>query len=95
LSQTNLGVQRRPLNDATAASSGNFRFDTPVVRLPGRGLDVALDLTYNGKLWNAGEAEVIFDINAAWPVPGWSLGFGKLVVFSGTTSEVSVRYCTD
>ena len=53
-----------------------------MVRLPGRGLDLALELTYNSRLWHKAGNEIYFDIDAeqaGFPL-GWSLGFGKLNV---------------
>jgi len=71
------------LQDAAGAGSSNFQITVPVVNLPGRGIDLALALTYNSRVWTiAGSLGrfTLFDIDADWPAPGWSLGFGKLVV---------------
>ncbi len=60
------------------AGNGNFQITAPVVSLPGRGIDVALNLVYNSRLWNKSGSEMTYDIGYDEPAPGWSLGFGKL-----------------
>ncbi|HMO79999.1 MAG TPA: RHS repeat-associated core domain-containing protein [Pyrinomonadaceae bacterium] len=61
------------------AGNGNFQLSAPVVSLPGRGIDIALNLHYNSRLWNKSDTELIYDIDKGFPAPGWSLGFGKIV----------------
>jgi RHS repeat-associated protein len=61
------------------AGSGNFQLSAPVLNLPGRGLDIALNLTYNSRLWNKSGSQITYDIDRGWPAPGWSLGFGKML----------------
>lgn len=34
------------------AGNGNFQISAPVVSLPGRGIDLALNLNYNSRVWN-------------------------------------------
>jgi hypothetical protein len=67
------------LRKVAAVGSSNFQLKVPVVRLSGRGLDLALDLTYNSRLWHKAGNTISYDIDRGWPAPGWSLGFGKLV----------------
>jgi RHS repeat-associated protein len=74
-----LGVRRDELTEAVTVGSANYTFSAPVVRLEGRGMDVQLDLTYNSRLWNRSEDQVVFDVDQGWPAPGWSLGFGRIV----------------
>jgi len=38
--------------EAAAVGNSNFQLKVPVVRLPGRGLDLAIDLNYNSRLWH-------------------------------------------
>jgi YD repeat-containing protein len=66
------------------AGSGNFQISAPVVSLPGRGIDLALNLNYNSRLWNKSltsstSNELTYDIDRGFPAPGWSLGFGKML----------------
>jgi RHS repeat-associated protein len=61
------------------AGIGNYQLSIPVVRLAGRGLDLALDLTYNSLLWHKDGNNLSFNIDNDWPAPGWSLGFGKII----------------
>ena len=79
-SQTSLGVRRNGLQSADELGSANFQLTVPIVGLPGRGLDLALNLTYNSHVWHESKDGITYDIDADWPGPGWSLGFGKLVV---------------
>lgn len=64
------------------AGSGNFQLKVPILSLPGRGLNLALGLAYNSRLWNKGSGQITYDIDHGWPGPGWSLGFGE-VLFMG------------
>ena len=61
------------------AGSGNFQFAAPVLDLPGRGIDVALSLAYNSRLWNKAGNQISYDNDRGWPAPGFSLGFGKVM----------------
>ena len=61
------------------AGSGNFQLSAPVLGLEGRGIDLALALTYNSRVWNKAGSELTYDIDRDWPAPGWSLGFGKIL----------------
>jgi hypothetical protein len=67
------------IEEANVVGNSKYQLKVPVVRLPGRGLDLALDLTYNSRLWHKAGQEIHFSIDNDWPAPGWSLGFGKLV----------------
>src|SRR5215204_165727 len=61
------------------AGSGNFQFSAPVLDLPGRGIDIALSLAYNSRLWNKAGNQISYDNDRGWPAPGFSLGFGKMM----------------
>lgn len=82
--QSSVGVRRdaldEPLPEDSGAGSSNFPLTVPIVRLPGRGLDVVLALNYNALLWHRVKDQMIFapQLDDDWPAPGWSLGFGKL-----------------
>src|SRR6266513_1529218 len=69
---------------AAAVGSSNFLLTVPVLFLPGRGLNVRLDLTYNSRLWHPWSdvdgGHISYDIDGSWPAAGWSFGFGKLVL---------------
>src|SRR5882672_8223187 len=83
-----LGVSRQALDDGApprsgyqddgGAVSGNFQIAIPVVSLPGRGLNLNLVLYYNSLVWSTIAGKRVFNADSDWPVPGWSLGFGKL-----------------
>ena len=61
------------------AGNGNFQLSAPVISLPGRGIDLALNLNYNSRLWNKSGSQLTYDIDRGFPAPGWSLGFGKIM----------------
>lgn len=60
------------------AGSGNFQISAPVLSVPGRGIDLALSLNYNSRVWNKAGNELAYNVGYDEPAPGWSLGFGKL-----------------
>lgn len=67
-----------PMDDG--AGNGNFQISAPVISLPGRGIDLALNLNYNSRVWNKAGSQLTFDIDKGMPhAPGWTLGFGKIV----------------
>jgi len=63
--------------------SSNFSFSVPVAGLPGRGVDAALSLIYNSRLWNkskptSSQTRMTYDVDGGWPAPGFTLGFGRV-----------------
>lgn len=68
-----------PGHSVGGSGSGNFQFTAPVLGLDGRGIDLNLALNYNSRLWHKSGTDMYFDIDRDW-IPGWSLGFGKIVV---------------
>ena len=90
-SQLSLGKSRQALNSPIAPSGGSglnaagqqgragFSFQIPITALPGRGMDLALNLYYNSQVWlGTKEAGFSFDLAADWPAPGFQLGFGRI-----------------
>ena len=85
-----VGVSRQALDDDSIAPprsgyeddggsvSGNFQLAVPIVSLPGRGINLNLTMYYNSLIWYTAEGKRVFNPDADWPAPGWSLGFGKL-----------------
>jgi RHS repeat-associated protein len=70
------------LNVNAGTGQGNYLLPVPLLDLPGRNLDLSLNLYYNSSMWTAGPFNPklnIFDRDQGWPAPGWSLGFGQLV----------------
>lgn len=61
------------------SGNGNFQIATPILSLPGRGLDLTLGLVYNSRVWTKNETKINYDLDQDWPAAGWSLGFGKVV----------------
>jgi hypothetical protein len=68
--------------------SGNFRLAAPAAVLGGRSIDLSLLLNYNSRVWHKAGSEITFDIDRDW-IPGWSLGFGKIVMAGDTYFLVS------
>lgn len=64
--------------------SANFTFDVPVVSLPGRGIDLTLNMVYNSRTYNkstapfTGATWMTYDVDSGWPAAGFRLGFGQL-----------------
>jgi hypothetical protein len=66
------------------AGAGNFRLSTPAVLLCGRGIDLNLFFNYNSRVWHKAGSEITFDIDRDTLVPGWNLGFGKIIMAGDT-----------
>lgn len=60
--------------------NNNFQLVAPVLSLPGRGMDLNLNLVYNSLVWNQSGNNMYYDIDHDSPAPGWHLGFGKMVM---------------
>ncbi|MCV4731970.1 hypothetical protein OFB80_29205, partial [Escherichia coli] len=48
-----------PMDDG--AGNGNFQISAPVISLSGRGIDLALNLNYNSRVWNKSGNELTYD----------------------------------
>jgi hypothetical protein len=59
----------------------NFKWAAPIISLGGRGLAANLTLYYNSRVWSRRDTRMAFDAITGWPAPGFSLGFGRLVVY--------------
>ncbi len=65
----------------------NFELPISLVDLEGRGLAINLMAYYNSNPWGAyvdglGATHYVFDPIQGWPSPGFSLGFGRIVIYS-------------
>jgi len=65
----------------------NFEVPISLVDLGGRGLATSLMAYYNSNTWGAyvdglGATHYVFDPIQSWPSPGFSLGFGRIVLYS-------------
>ncbi len=64
--------------------SSNFAFAIPVVNLPGRGLDLSVNLTYNSRAFNKSvdpfdsSTWMTYDVDSGWPAAGFRLSFGQI-----------------
>jgi hypothetical protein len=59
--------------------SYDYVFAAPILGLSGRGLDVNLALTYNSRVWSKETSGMMFNYGKGWPVPGWTIGYGRLI----------------
>lgn len=64
------------------AGIANYSFGVPFASLPGRGIDAAIGMTYNSRVWNkTGEganASYQFNVDKNWLAPGFTVGYGTL-----------------
>ena len=60
-------------------ASHNFNFAIPIYSLPGRGVDVNLELSYNSRMWTKNNNQMVFDYDQGWPAPGFRLNYGRLI----------------
>lgn len=74
----------------TTTGNNNFQVVAPVVSLPGRGVNLNLNLVYNSLVWNKSSNEILFNIDHDYPAPGWNLGFGKMVMM-GTAGAMIIE----
>ncbi len=60
--------------------NSNFNIMAPIFSVPGKnGSNVALDMTYNSRLWTKLGSNISYDIDKDALAPGWSFGFGKII----------------
>jgi RHS repeat-associated protein len=65
-------------------TSQNFMFGVPITSLPGRGIDVSLNLAYNSRTFNKsvdpfdGSTWMTYDVDSGWPAAGFRLGYGQI-----------------
>jgi RHS repeat-associated protein len=91
--QTTLGAATPPaaISGTEMPGSANFSFSLPVADLPGRGLDVSLDLFYNSRLWNKSN-RMTYDADGGWPAPGFRLGYGYVELKIQLASQGGSHY---
>ncbi len=75
----------------------NYSLAILIYSFGGRGFSSDLTLYYNSRIWSrrndAGVEKVAWNAGAGWPSPGYSLGFGRIVVYgpSNNTKYVWVE----
>src|SRR5262245_16036174 len=82
-----VGSERGPVPGRAVdggVGSSNFQFAAPAAVLDGRGIDLGLLFNYNSRVWHKAGSEITFDIDRDTLVPGWNLGFGKIVMAGDT-----------
>lgn len=70
---------KRSLNLDSGTGNGNYLLSIPLLSLPGRGLNLSLNLAYNSQLWTVGSGQMLFDHGHGFPAAGWALDFGRMV----------------
>jgi hypothetical protein len=84
--QTNIG--------SVLPEGSNFNVNVPIWSLPGRGVPVSLNLTYNSRIWSRHSNAVTFNAVNTWPYLGFTLGFGRIVTYgSDPNNEVLADRC--
>jgi RHS repeat-associated protein len=90
---------QEPTRLGSVLSTSNFELAIPIVNLGGRGLTASLNLYYNSDLWGAYQGQsstvFVFDPIESWPSPGFSLGFGRIILYNQLTDgtgQVSYDY---
>jgi RHS repeat-associated protein len=82
-----VGSERGPVPGRAVdggVGSANFQIAAPAAVLDGRGIDLSLLFSYNSRVWHKAGSEITFDIDRDTLVPGWNLGFGKIVMAGDT-----------
>ncbi|MFY9610348.1 MAG: RHS repeat domain-containing protein, partial [Blastocatellia bacterium] len=79
-SPRNAAAEPMPLGSVLPEGS-NFNWSVPIVGLGGRGIGTNLALYYNSRVWSRRNNAMAFDAITGWPAPGFSLGFGRIVVY--------------
>ncbi|MFY9608376.1 MAG: RHS repeat-associated core domain-containing protein [Blastocatellia bacterium] len=79
-SPRNAAAEPMPLGSVLPEGS-NFNWSVPIVGLGGRGIGTNLALYYNSRVWSRRNNAMAFDAITCWPAPGFSLGFGRIVVY--------------
>jgi len=78
------GLMPAVATEGTETGNKNFSFGLPIVNLPGRGISVSLDLTYNSLLYNKSKDPydnstwLTYDVDSGYPAPGFRLGYGQI-----------------
>lgn len=64
---------------STQLGSDNYQFNVPVVSVGGRGASANIGMTLNSRVWNTDNGKLTFNYVGAYPAPGWSMGYGKII----------------
>ncbi|HEU0177662.1 MAG TPA: PA14 domain-containing protein, partial [Blastocatellia bacterium] len=64
---------------STNLGSDNYQFNVPVVSVGGRGVSANIGMTLNSRVWNTDNGKLTFNYVGAYPGPGWSMGYGKII----------------
>lgn len=80
-----IGSPSGRLESDGGSATGNYHLDIPLISLPGRGIDLTVAAQYNTQIWaklnEPGSVSVQLAVDGDWPVPGFNLGFGKIVFY--------------
>ena len=59
--------------------SSSYQFNVPVVSVGGRGVSANIGITLNSRVWNSDNGKLTFNYIGAYPAPGWTMGYGKII----------------
>jgi len=59
--------------------SDNYQFTAPVANVGARGVSAGIGMTLNSRVWNNDNGKLTFNYVGAYPAPGWSMGYGKII----------------
>ncbi len=91
-SPRNAAAAPMPLGSVLPEGS-NFNWAVPIISLGGRGLAANLTLYNNSRVWSRRNNQVAFDAITGWPAPGFSLGFGRIVIYDYDLNYPGVPTC--
>jgi YD repeat-containing protein len=66
---------------AVLPEGSDYKWAAPIYGLGGRGMGASLTLFYNSRVWSRRNNSVAYNAITGWPAPGYSLGFGRIVVY--------------
>jgi RHS repeat-associated protein len=64
---------------STQLGSYNYQFNAPVASVGGRGASASIGMTLNSRVWNVDNGKLTFNYVGAYPAPGWTIGYGKII----------------
>jgi RHS repeat-associated protein len=70
---------RASVPTSTQLGSYSYQFNAPVMSVGGRGASAGIAMTLNSRVWNADDGKLTFNYVGAYPGPGWTMGYGKII----------------
>jgi len=70
---------KRAGSTSVQLGSDNYQFSVPVASVGGRGISAGIAMSFNSRVWNNDNGTMTFNYVSAFPAPGWSMGYGKII----------------